>query len=327
MTKKAFITGITGQDGSYLAELLLSKGYEVHGLIRRSSTSNTKNIEQILDRIKLHEGDMTDSGCLARIVDEVIPDEVYNLAAQSHVHTSFSCPEYTVDVTGAGCLRLLEAIRAAQERHHKVIRFYQASSSEMFGSNPPPQTIDTPFHPRSPYGVAKCYAYWQTVNHREAYDIFACNGILFNHTGCRRNVEFVTRKITKAVARIVYGLQRELRLGNLDARRDFGSAKDYVEAMYLMLQQDKPGDYIVATGESYSIKEVCNIAFSYLDLNYRDYVIVDPKFYRPAEVNYLLGNPEETFNKIGWKPKTTFKKLIREMVNNDLREEEQNLCK
>ncbi len=320
MKKTALITGITGQDGSYLSELLLSKGYEVHGIVRRSSTSsNLSRIEHILGKITLHNGDLTDSCRLAQIVREANPDEVYNLAAQSHVHVSFEKPEYTLQTDGAGVLRLLEAIKAQMELSGKQIKFYQAGTSELYGSTPPPQSETTPFYPRSPYACAKLYAHWQVINYRESYNMFACNGILFNHESERRGEEFVTRKITRAATRIKLGLQNELKLGNLDSKRDWGFAGDYVEAMWLMLQQDKPDDYVVATGESRTVREFCEIAFSSLGLNYEDYVKVDPKFFRPAEVDYLLGDPSKIKAKLNWSPKTSFKQLVERMIEGDLK--------
>lgn len=319
MKKIALITGISGQDGSYLAELLLEKGYAVHGIVRRSSTSsNLSRIEHLLDKITVHNGDLTDSCRLAQLIREVNPDEVYNLAAQSHVHVSFEKPEYTLQTDGAGVLRLLEAIRAQIELTGKQIKFYQAGTSELYGSTPPPQSETTPFHPRSPYACAKLYAHWQTINYRESYGIFACNGILFNHESERRGEEFVTRKITRAATRIKLGLQSELKLGNLDSKRDWGFAGDYVEAMWLMLQQDTPDDYVVATGESRTVREFCEIAFSSLGLNYGDYVKVDSKFFRPAEVDYLLGDPSKIKSKLNWQPKTSFKQLVERMIKNDL---------
>ena len=325
MNKKALVTGITGQDGSYLAELLLSKGYEVHGVVRRTSTFNTDRIDQLCgedaapdQKVHLHYGDLSDTSGLRDIVEAVGPDEVYNLGAQSHVMVSFSQAEYTADVTGLGSLRLLEAIRNYQGRAGKQVRCYQASSSEMFGAAPPPQSLATPFHPRSPYGVAKVYSFWQTVNHRESYDMFACNGILFNHESPRRGETFVTRKITRAVGRIKLGLQKKLYLGNLDAKRDWGHARDYVEAMYLMLQQETPRDYVIATGEAYTVREFAQRAFDRVDLDYNDFVEVDPRFFRPAEVDYLLGDPSETNKALGWMPRTSFEQLVHEMVDNDL---------
>lgn len=334
MKKRALITGITGQDGSYLAELLLEKGYEVHGIVRRASSPSTSRIDHLLQSSKaneaqttlaqptLHFGDMADSSGLRAIVDAVQPDEVYNLAAQSHVKVSFDQPEYTADVTGLGVLRLLEAVRALQQRSGKETRFYQASSSEMFGAAKPPQSIMTPFHPRSPYAVAKVQAFWHTVNHRESYDMFNCNGILFNHEGPRRGETFVTRKITRAVGRIKVGLQEKLYLGNLDALRDWGHARDYVEAMWMMLQHDTPGDYVVATGEAHTVREFAQHAFAAVDLNYEDYVEVDPRFFRPAEVDFLLGDISDIKQRLGWQPRTTFEGLVREMVEADLEQAE-----
>ncbi|MDD3926874.1 MAG: GDP-mannose 4,6-dehydratase [bacterium] len=323
--KKALVTGITGQDGSYLTELLLDKGYEVHGIIRRASSFNTDRIDHMYrdphDReacLFLHYGDLSDSTGLRRILETVLPDEVYNLGAQSHVKVSFEQAEYTADVTGLGALRLLEAIRDYRERTGHDVRYYQASSSEMFGAAPPPQSVATPFHPRSPYAVAKVYAFWQTVNHREAYDIFSCNGILFNHESPRRGETFVTRKITRAVGRIKMGLQDKLFLGNLDARRDWGHARDYVEAMYLMLQQDKPKDYVIATGEAHSVKDFVEMAFAKADLDYRDFVEIDPRYMRPSEVDYLQGDPGDAYQTLGWRPKTDFPSLVAEMVDHDI---------
>lgn len=323
--KRALITGVTGQDGSYLTELLIGKSYEVHGIIRRSSTFNTDRIDKLYKdphepsaRLYLHYGDLSDATGLRHIIERIEPDEVYNLGAQSHVKVSFDQMEYTADVTGLGVLRLLEAIRDYQDRTGKTVKFYQASSSEMFGSASPPQSLATPFHPRSPYGVAKVYGFWQTVNHRESYNIFACNGILFNHESPRRGETFVTRKITRAIGRIKCGLQEKLYLGNLDAKRDWGHARDYVEAMWLMLQQDIPRDYVIATGTAYSVREFAEKAFALLDMNYEDFVIVDPRYFRPAEVDYLLGDPRDTFDILGWRPRTSFDQLVKEMVESDL---------
>ncbi|MBV9866459.1 MAG: GDP-mannose 4,6-dehydratase [Abitibacteriaceae bacterium] len=323
MAKTALITGITGQDGSYLAELLRTKGYSVHGIVRRASTYNTERIDHLFadDAVTqpiLHYGDLSDGSGLRRIIEQVQPDEVYNLGAQSHVRVSFDQAEYTADVTGLGVLRLLEAIRDYSQRIGQPMRFYQASSSEIFGAAKPPQSINTPFHPRSPYAVAKMYAFWQTVNHRESYGMYACNGLLFNHESPRRGETFVTRKITRAVGRIKVGLQKQLLLGNLDAKRDWGHAQDYVEAMYLMLQQDAPGDYVIATGEAYSVREFAERAFALVDLDYRDFVQTDPRFFRPAEVDYLLGDPTETNRLLNWHPKIGFDQLVREMVEADL---------
>ena len=305
--KKALITGVTGQDGSYLAEFLLSKGYDVHGIIRRSSSFNTGRIDIIYQdphqegaRFFLHYGDLCDGTVLRRILERVRPDEVYNLGAQSHVKVSFDEPEYTVDVIAMGTLRVLEAIRDFRERTGKDVRLYQAGSSEMFGKVAEiPQSETTPFYPRSPYAAAKVYAHWQTVNYREAYNLFACNGILFNHESPRRGETFVTRKITRAATRIKLGLQGKLYLGNLEARRDWGFAGDYVESMWLMLQQDEPDDYVIATGKNYSVREFLTTVFSRLDLDWEKYVETDPRYLRPAEVDELLGNPEKAMKKLG----------------------------
>jgi GDPmannose 4,6-dehydratase len=313
--KRAFITGITGQDGSYLAELLLEKGYEVHGLVRRSSSFNTWRIDHIRDRISLHYGDLVDQYSLVRTLQKVEPDEVYNLAAQSHVKVSFDMPEYTADVTAVGVLRLLDALRELGA----AVRFYQAGSSEMFGLvQETPQTERTPFHPRSPYSAAKVFAHWVTVNYREGYGMHVSNGILFNHESPRRGENFVTRKITMGLAEIKKGRAKELRLGNLDAKRDWGFAKDYVEAMWLMLQQEKPDDYVVATGETYSVREFLQEAFSHVGLNWQDYVKVDPKYFRPAEVDLLLGDPSKAKKQLGWAPRVNFKQLVHMMVDADL---------
>ncbi len=322
MAKKALITGITGQDGSYLAELLLSKGYEVHGIVRRASSFNRQRLDAIYDdpkfrevRLFLHYGDLGESGSLTRLLHEIQPDEVYNLAAQSHVRVSFDAPEYTLDIGGTGTLRLLEAIRQTGQKP----RFYQASSSEMYGKvREIPQTELTPFHPRSPYAVAKVCAYWATVNYRESYDMHASNGILFNHESPRRGESFVTRKITLGVAQIKAGLQSKLVLGNLDAKRDWGYAKEYVEAMWLMLQQDKPEDYVVATGETHSVKEFLEEAFAHVGLNWEKYVVQDPRYMRPAEVDLLIGDPTKAEKQLGWKPKTKFKDLVKIMVDADV---------
>jgi len=315
MAKKALITGLTGQDGTYLAELLRDKGYEVHGLLRRSSQPIEQRLGRLAEFVQIEHGDLTDSLSLREILSRVQPDEIYNLAAQSHVAWSFKTPESTFDITGAGCLRLLEAMR--QTSPHS--RFYQASSSEMFGQvHESPQTESTPFHPRSPYGVAKVAAYWATVNYREGYDMYACNGILFNHESERRGEEFVTRKITIAAARIALGLQEKLFLGNLDAKRDWGYAPEYVEAMWLMLQQDKPDDFVIATGETHSVREFCEAAFGHLGLDWQKYVAVDPNFYRPAEVNLLIGDPTKARTVLGWQPKVSFQGLVSRMVDSDM---------
>jgi GDPmannose 4,6-dehydratase len=315
MAKKALVTGLTGQDGSYLAELLHQKGYEIHGLLRRSSQPIDMRLGHLADFVTIQHGDLTDSLSLREILSKVQPDEVYNLAAQSHVAWSFKTPESTFDITGAGPLRLLEAIR--QTSPHS--RFYQASSSEMFGLvQETPQTEKTPFHPRSPYGVAKVAAYWATVNYREGYDMYACNGILFNHESERRGEEFVTRKITIAAAKIKLGLQDKLMLGNLDAKRDWGYAPEYVEAMWRMLQQDTPDDYVIATGETHSVRDFCEAAFSHLDLDYEKFVEIDPAFYRPAEVSLLIGDPSKAKKNLGWEPKVSFRELVSKMVDADL---------
>jgi GDPmannose 4,6-dehydratase len=320
MSKKAFITGVTGQDGSYLAELLLQKGYEVHGLIRRSSSFNTARVDAIYkhENFTLHYGDLSDAGRLTTLLGITIPDEVYNLGAQSHVKVSFDIPEYSMDIDATGTLRLLEAIRAVGLT--KTCKFYQASSSEMYGKVVEiPQTEKTPFYPRSPYGCAKVAAYWLTVNYRESYDMFACNGILFNHESPRRGETFVTRKITRAATRIKLGLQDELVLGNLTASRDWGFAGDYVEAMWCMLQHDKPDDYVIATGETHSVQEFCDLVFTKLGLDYSKYVRIDEKYYRPAEVDILLGDPTKAIQQLGWKPKVSFNGLIDMMVESDLK--------
>jgi len=321
LTRRALITGVTGQDGSYLAELLLQKGYEVHGILRRSSSFNTARIEGIYQdphepnyRLKLTYGDLNDASSLNRILRTVRPDEIYNLGAQSHVRVSFDVPEYTAEVTGIGTVRLLEAIRESGISP----RFYQASSSELFGSSPAPQSEATPFHPRSPYGVAKLYSYWITVNYREAYGMFACNGILFNHESPRRGETFVSRKITRAAARIKLGLQDKLFLGNLDARRDWGFAGDYVEAMWLMLQAKEPEDFVIATGECHTVREFLEAAFGRLDLDWKRYVEIDPRYFRPAEVDELRGDMSKARRKLGWQPKVRFAELVRMMVEADL---------
>src|SRR5262245_58504087 len=320
--KSALITGISGQDGSYLAELLLEKGYEVHGIIRRSSSFNTDRTEHLYNdphesgvRMFTHYGDLADATALVKLLYELQPDEIYHLGAQSHVRVSFDIPEYTFDVTAAGTLRLLEAMREAGVNP----RVYQASSSEMFGSAPPPQNEDTPFHPRSPYGVAKAAAFWAAVNYREAYDLFAVNGILFNHESPRRGETFLTRKITRAAARIAAGLQDKLYLGNLDAKRDWGYAQEYVEAMWLMLQQPEPDDFVIATGEAHSVREFLEVAFRHVGLDWQQYVAIDPKYYRPAEVDLLIGDASKARKKLGWQAKTTFQNLIRLMVDADVR--------
>ncbi|HWW93005.1 MAG TPA: GDP-mannose 4,6-dehydratase [Vicinamibacteria bacterium] len=313
--KKAFITGITGQDGSYLAELLLEKGYEVHGLVRRSSSFNTWRIDHVRDHLMLHYGDLVDQNSLVRTLEAVGPDEVYNLAAQSHVKVSFEMPEYTGNVTALGVLRLLDALRELG----LSARVYQAGSSEMYGLvQETPQTERTPFHPRSPYGVSKVFGHWTAINYREGYGMHVSNGILFNHESPRRGENFVTRKITMGLAAIKKGKARELRLGNLDARRDWGFAKDYAEAMWLMLQREKPDDYVVATGENHSVREFLEEAFSYAGLDWQEYVKVDPKYFRPAEVDRLLGNPAKAQKALGWKTRIGFRELVRLMVDADM---------
>jgi GDPmannose 4,6-dehydratase len=322
MAKRALVTGITGQDGSYLAELLLSKGYEVHGIIRRASSFNTGRLDSIYEdphasskRLFLHYGDLSDASALARLVAKIQPDEVYNLAAQSHVRVSFDSPEYTTDITATGVIRLLEAIRDAGIKP----RFYQASSSEMYGKvMEVPQKETTPFYPRSPYGCAKVYGYWITVNYRESYGMHASNGILFNHESPRRGETFVTRKITRAVAHIKAGLQSKLYLGNLDAKRDWGFAKEYVEAMWLMLQQPEPDDYVIATGETHSVREFLEVAFGHVGLDWKKHVEIDPRYYRPAEVELLIGDPTKAIQKLGWKPQTKFEDLTKLMVDADV---------
>jgi len=322
MAQVAFITGITGQDGSYLAELLLSKGYEVHGLIRRSSSFNTARLNDIYQdphvdnrKMILHYGDLQDSTSLANLIREVKPSEIYNLGAQSHVKVSFEIPEYTADITGTGTIRLLEAIRASGVS----TKFYQASSSELYGSTPPPQNELTPFHPRSPYGAAKIFSYWSTVNYREAYGMHASNGILFNHESPRRGETFVTRKITRAVARIAAGIEKEVYLGNLDAVRDWGYAKEYVEAMWLMLQQPKGDDFVISTGESATVRQFAEVAFKKANLNWEDHVKLDKRYLRPSEVDSLVGDASKAEKILGWKAKTNWKKLAELMVDADIK--------
>jgi GDPmannose 4,6-dehydratase len=321
MPKKALITGITGQDGSYLAEFLLHKGYEVHGLIRRASTFNTDRIDHIYQdphtpdtRLFLHYGDLANMEQLSNLIYNVKPDEVYHLGAQSHVRVSFDMPEYTGDITGLGTTRILEVIR----RSGIKARYYQASSSEMFGAAPPPQSENTPFQPQSPYACAKLYAYWTTVNYREGYKMFACNGILFNHESPRRGETFVTRKITKAIASIIAGRQKKLYLGNLKAKRDWGYAPEFIEAQWLMLQQDAPDDYVIGTGESHSVQEFLDEAFAYANLDWQEYVEVDPRYFRPTEVDVLLADATKAKKKLNWEPKVTFKELVRIMVDADM---------
>ncbi len=329
MGKKALITGITGQDGSYLAELLLEKGYDVYGIIRRASSFNTHRLDHIYQdphekgaRLHLIYGDLSDSSSISNILRDVEPDEIYNLAAQSHVRVSFDVPEYTGDVVGLGATRILEAVH----RLGLKSRYYQASSSEMFGKvQAVPQTETTPFYPRSPYAVAKLYAHWITTNYRESYGMFACSGILFNHESPRRGETFVTRKITRAVARIKAGMQDKLYLGNIDSKRDWGYAKEYVEAMWLMLQQDKPDDYVIATNETHTIREFLEAAFGHVGLKWEDYVEIDQRYFRPAEVDLLIGDPAKAKKQLGWEPKTTFKELAELMVDADMKELEEEM--
>ncbi len=328
--KKALITGITGQDGSYLTEFLLSQGYEVHGLVRRSSTFNTDRVDHLYQdphepgvRFFLHYGDLADGTGLRRTLETVQPDEVYNLGAQSHVKVSFEQPVYTADIVAKGALRLLDALRDYIRASGREVRYYQAGSSEMYGATPPPQNEATPFHPRSPYAVSKVAAHWYAVNYREAYGMFICNGILFNHESPRRGETFVTRKITRALGRIKLGLQDKLYLGNLDAKRDWGFAGDFVEAMWLMLQQEQPDDYVVATGESHSVREFLDEAGALLNLDWQKYVEIDPRYFRPAEVDYLWGDASKAREKLGWQPKVSFQILVKMMVEQDLELAEQ----
>lgn len=321
MTKRAFITGITGQDGSYLAELLLANGYEVHGLIRRASTFNTHRIDHLFvdlhdpaARLFLHYGDLSDGNQLTHLIYEVQPEEIYHLGAQSHVRVSFDIPEYTGDITGLGTTRILEAVR----RSGVKARFYQASSSEMFGAAPAPQNEETSFQPRSPYAAAKVYAYWMTVNYREGYGLFTCNGILFNHESPRRGETFVSRKITRGIAHIAAGKQRYLYLGNLDAKRDWGFAPEYVHAMWLMLQQERPKDYVIGTGEAHSVREFLNEAFGYVGLDWREYVRIDSRYLRPTDVGMLVADPSKACHELGWAPKVSFKQLVQIMVDVDM---------
>lgn len=329
--RRALITGVTGQDGSYLAEFLLAKGYEVHGIIRRASTFNTDRIDHLYvdphktSSFHLHYGDLSDGNALHRVMDQVVPDEVYNLAAQSHVKVSFDQPEFTVDVVGLGTLRLLEAVRSFADATSKQVRFYQAGSSEMFGSAKPRQSEVTPFQPRSPYACAKAYSHYQVINHRESYGMFCCNGILFNHESPRRGETFVTRKITRAATRIKLGLQDELFLGNLEAKRDWGFAGDYVDAMWRMLQQDTPGDYVVATGIAVSIRGFLDLVFGQLDLDWKEFVEIDQRYFRPAEVDHLEGDSTRARTVLGWEPRTDLKSLAAMMVENDFKMAEREL--
>lgn len=326
MTKSALITGITGQDGSYLSELLLAKGYTVHGIIRRSSSFNTGRINHIYEdphqagrRLNLHYGDLADATGLRRILEIAQPNEVYNLGAQSHVKVSFENPEYTADSVAVGTLRLLDCVRDHMAHSGRQVRFYQAGSSEMFGAAKPPQNELTPFYPRSPYAVSKVAAHWFAVNYREAYNLFICNGILFNHESPRRGETFVTRKITRALGRIKAGLQKKLYLGNLESRRDWGFAGDYVEAMWMMLQQHEPADFAIATGEAFSVRQFLEEAFGYANLDWKEFVEIDPLYFRPTEVDYLLGDPTKARDTLGWKPRTSFQELVRMMVDSDVR--------
>ncbi len=323
--KTALITGITGQDGSYLAEFLLAKGYNIHGIIRRSSSFNTERIDHIFEdihkdtaKLHLHYGDMTDGTSLRRLIEKVQPNEIYHLAAQSHVQVSFELPEFTADTGVLGSLRLLEACRDYESNTKNKVKIYLAGTSEMFGATPPPQNEATPFYPRSPYGVSKLAAYWYGINYREAYNMFVCNGILFNHESPRRGETFVTRKITRAVGRIKHGLQEKLYLGNLDSKRDWGFAGDFVEGMWLMLQQDKPDDFVLATGYAHSIREFLDLAFGMVDLNWNNYVEIDPRYFRPTEVDNLQGDATKAKKQLGWAPKVDLKQLVEMMVENDL---------
>lgn len=324
--KKALIFGVTGQDGSYLAELLLEKDYEVHGVMRRASTFNTGRIDHIYQdphkksrRLILHYGDLSDANTVRKLIYHIQPDEIYNLGAQSHVRVSFDIPEYTANIVGLGALRILEAIKDFEEHAGKKVKFYQASSSEMFGNSPPPQNEETAFQPRSPYGIAKVFAYHTTQNYREAYGIFAANGILFNHESPRRGETFVTRKITRGIARILSGLDSKIYLGNLEARRDWGYAPEYVEAMWLMLQQPAPDDYVIGTGEGHSVQEFIELAFSQVGItNWRDYIGIDARYYRPTEIQRLVADPKKARERLGWSPKTTFETLVKIMVKHDL---------
>jgi GDPmannose 4,6-dehydratase len=330
LSKSALVTGITGQDGSYLSELLLSKGYTVHGVVRRSSSFNTGRINHIYSdphemgrRLLLHYGDLTDSTGLRRVIEDSQPDEVYNLGAQSHVKVSFELPEYTADADAMGTLRLLDCVRDHMQHTGRDVRFYQAGSSEMFGAAKPPQNEETPFYPRSPYAVSKVASHWYCINYREAYNLFIANGLLFNHESPRRGETFVTRKITRALGRIKYGLQDKLYLGNLDAKRDWGFAGDYVRAMWMMLQHNEPDDFVVATGESNSVREFLVESFGYAGLEWEKHVEIDPKYFRPTEVDYLMGDSSKARRILGWKPETSFKQLVHMMVDSDLRKAQQ----
>jgi GDPmannose 4,6-dehydratase len=314
MNKRALVTGITGQDGSYLSEFLLAKGYEVHGIVRRSASLNTGRIDHIFDRLTLHFGDLADATSLIRVLQQVEPDEIYNLACQSHVRVSFDVPEYTEDIAACGAVRLLEATRMLK----LPARLYQASSSEMFGSSPPPQNENTPFHPRSPYGISKTYGYWIARNYREAHGMHVSNGIMFNHESPRRGETFLPRKACKAAARIAQGLQNELKLGNLEARRDWGFAGDYVKAMWLMLQKDEPGDYVIATGQSHSVRDLLECAFSHVGLDWRRYVGYDQRYERPAEVDVLCGDATKAKFELGWRPQVTFEQLVHMIVDSEM---------
>jgi GDPmannose 4,6-dehydratase len=323
--KRALLTGITGQDGSYLSELLLDRRYEVHGVVRRASTFNTDRIDHLYEdphsptaRIFLHYGDLSDATVLRRVVERVAPDEIYHLGAQSHVRVSFEQPEYTADVVATGTLRLLDCARDFAQRVGRQVRIYQAGSSEMFGAAPAPQREDTPFHPRSPYGASKAAAHWYAVNYREAYGLFICNGILFNHESPRRGETFVSRKITRAASRIAVGLQKQLFLGNLEAKRDWGYAGDYVDAMWRMLQQTEPADYVVATGVSHTVREFAELAFGHVGLDWQDHVVVDPRYYRPSEVDHLEGDATRAREVLGWTPSVSFEELVRMMVEHDV---------
>ncbi|MEK9180171.1 MAG: GDP-mannose 4,6-dehydratase [Patescibacteria group bacterium] len=324
--RKALLTGVTGQDGSYLAEFLLDKGYEVHGVMRRASTFNTARVEHIYQdphevarRFHLHYGDLADANTVRKLVYKIQPDEIYNLGAQSHVRVSFDIPEYTANITGLGTLRMLEAVKDYEEHTGKKVKFYQASSSEMFGAAPPLQNEETKFHPRSPYGVAKVFAYNTVRNYREAYGIFAVNGVLFNHESPRRGETFLTKKVTRGIARILAGLDKKLYLGNLDARRDWGYAPEYVEAMWKMLQQPAPDDYVIGTGESHSVREFVDKAFRLVGLNFKDHVEIDPKYFRPSEVDNLIADPKKAKEKLGWHAKTNFDEIVKIMLEHDLR--------